>query len=133
MEEIRRKLNKLDEYAEILSVASTYSKEDFINNPLIYGGAERFTILGYQNILEVSTLVIKHCQFPNTKNLIKTLESNRVFPNWLSANINGRIKYIYTLEYDYLKLMNKDELYNLLPEIVSDLRHFRKYVLEYVV
>lgn len=129
------KLKKLQEYTEILSAVATYSTSDFIENPIIYGGAERFILLGYQCILETCKLVCEYldCRenFDDVE-LIKKLESNRVFPAWLGVNLNQRIKYIYTLHYDYLRCMSKSELYTLLDEIVGDFRSFNKYVLEYI-
>ncbi|MEW6623799.1 MAG: hypothetical protein AB1420_11860 [Bacillota bacterium] len=135
MEKIKRKLDELEEYTEILSMVSTYSKEDFMNNPIYYGGAERFILLGYHNILEASKLICEHCRFSNihSKDIIKSLEINKVIPPWLVSNINKRKKYIFTLKYDYLRLMNKEELYFLLKDIISDFRHFKKYVLEYII
>lgn len=136
MEDILRKLEKLREYTEILSVAAAYSKRDFVEMPLIFGGAERFILLGYENILETCKLTCKHCNLRDNlkdREIIKELELNRVFPQWLGVNLNKRVMYIYTLEYDFLRYMSKEELYTLLDDIISDFRHFRKYLLEYIL
>ncbi|KAB3530521.1 HepT-like ribonuclease domain-containing protein [Alkaliphilus serpentinus] len=128
-------LDKLEEYAEILSTAASYTKMDFLETPLVYGGAERFILMGYQNILESCYLVIQdsnHKSPLNQLDIVSVLEDKRVIPPWLSSNLKERIKYIYTLEYDLLRHISKDELYILLENYVSDFRNFKKYVLEYI-
>ncbi|QIB27550.1 DUF86 domain-containing protein [Caloranaerobacter azorensis] len=136
IEMIKKELDVLEKYTEILSVAYTYDEETFIHEPLIYGGTERFIILGLKSIVDVCRMVIDYCNFKRTddyREMIRILEYKKVYPSWLSESLVRKIKYIFTLKYDYLKYMNKKELYTLLEEIIRDFRHFKKYVLEYIV
>lgn len=132
---IVRELDRLEGYTEIISLASNYEKEIFVKEPIIYGGSERFIILGMTCVIEVCELIIMNFHLNRNKGfkeMIGILEKNRVYPEWLSTNLKNKVRYIFTLKYDYLRYMNKEELYNILDEVVSDFRHFKKYILEYI-
>lgn len=133
----KQKLDKLDIYAEILSVAATTEKIVFIKSPLIYGGAERYIILGYKLILEASKEMLEHYDFSNSNEpeaIVKILGTNRVYPPWLTKSLAKNINYgILKNNEDLLLQMDKEKLYYLLDEFIKDFRHYRKFVLEYVI
>ena len=57
-EVIRKRLNKLDEYLEILYSLRKYSFETFIGNPEIYGSTERFLHLSIEAINDIGNHII---------------------------------------------------------------------------
>ena len=57
-EVIRKRLNRLDEYLEILLHLQHYSYEEFISNPERYGSAERFLHLAIEAITDIGNHVI---------------------------------------------------------------------------
>ena len=132
---IENELKKLEEFTEILSVASTYEEDIFIGDPIVYGGAERFILQGLASILNVGRLVAEESDLQNSsdyKEVLETLRNNKVFPEWLCYSLSNKVKYIDTLDYDYLRHMDKSEVYKVLDEFIWDFRHFKKFVLEYV-
>ena len=133
---IEKELKKLEEFTEILSVASTYEEDVFIGDPIVHGGAERFILQGLASVLKVGKLVAEENDSKNLstpKDVLETLRNNKVYPEWLCDNLSKKIKYIDILDYDYLRHMDKEEIYDSLDEFISDFRHFKKFVLEYVI
>ena len=57
-EVIRKRLNKLDEYLDILHGLQQYDFEEFIRDPEHYGSAERFLQLGIEAITDIGSHVI---------------------------------------------------------------------------
>ncbi len=55
---IRKRLNKLDEYLDILKNLSNYSFEEFVNDPERYGSTERFLQLAIESIIDIGTHII---------------------------------------------------------------------------
>jgi uncharacterized protein YutE (UPF0331/DUF86 family) len=55
---VRKRLNKLDEYLEILSKLQDYSLEAFLADPEHYGSAERFLQLAIETITDLGNHVI---------------------------------------------------------------------------
>ncbi|WP_157910317.1 hypothetical protein [Petroclostridium xylanilyticum] len=134
--DIRQGLNLLEEYAEIISTASAYLKEEFENSPLIYGGAERYILLGLGQIFKVCKLVIGKYYSEKSYEVskyIKILEKHKILPPWLAIRLTDKVECIsFFSQEDCLKDINKAQVYNWLDEIVSDFKHFKKYVLEYI-
>ena len=58
VEVIRKRLNKLDEYLEILSQLQGYSLEAFVADPERYGSAERFLQLAVEIVTDLGNHVI---------------------------------------------------------------------------
>jgi uncharacterized protein YutE (UPF0331/DUF86 family) len=57
-EVIRRRLQKLDEYLEILQGLQCYSFESFVEDPEHYGSAERFRQLAIETLTGMGSHVI---------------------------------------------------------------------------
>jgi uncharacterized protein YutE (UPF0331/DUF86 family) len=57
-EVIRRRLQKLDEYLEILRGLQRYDLETFVEEPEHYGSAERFLQLAIENLTDMGNHVV---------------------------------------------------------------------------
>ena len=58
VEVLRKRLNKLDEYLEILHGLRKYNFETFIGNPEHYGSAERFLHLSIEAVNDIGNHII---------------------------------------------------------------------------
>lgn len=58
VEVIRKRLNKLDEYLNILHALQRYSLEEFVAEPERYGSAERFLHLAIEALMDIGSHVI---------------------------------------------------------------------------
>jgi uncharacterized protein YutE (UPF0331/DUF86 family) len=57
-EVIRKRINKLDEYLEVLKNLQRYSYDEFISDPERYGSAERFLHLAIEAITDMGNHII---------------------------------------------------------------------------
>lgn len=53
VEVIRKRLNSLDEYLDILRGLQKYSLDEFVSNPEIYGSVERFLQLAIETTIDI--------------------------------------------------------------------------------
>lgn len=110
-------------------------EEDFIRDPLIYGGANRYILLGLQNVRDICILVydvLSLNSLVGDNQLLQVLAKNKVFPRWLAENLSLNLKEFFEKQYDDYKEIDRLKLYGNLHQIVSNFRHFKKYVLEYI-
>ncbi|MEW6696743.1 MAG: hypothetical protein ACOY35_08655 [Bacillota bacterium] len=136
MEKIKESLAELEKFTDIISVAASYEKDIFLKDPIIYGAAERFILLGLKCMLDVCGDIVQKYGFSgntNCENLIVLLQKHKVYPEWLANRLAVKTKLITSPDRDYLKEMNKSDLYDLLDEVILDFRYFKKFVLEYIV
>lgn len=128
------KLDNLERYTEIISVAADLFEEDFVSNPLNYGGANRYILLGLHDVREAirhlsHLLNLEYREYDCE--ILKILADSKVFPPWLAENLATDFNDFR--EEQYCDLKNGHNLYCSLDSIVSDFRHFKKYVLEYLI
>jgi uncharacterized protein YutE (UPF0331/DUF86 family) len=57
-EVIRKRLNRLEEYLNILYGLQEYSFDEFIENPERYGSAERFLHLAIEGINDIGNHIV---------------------------------------------------------------------------
>ena len=57
-EVIRKRLNKLDEYLEILDDLKKYSLEEFLSKPEYYGSVERFLQLAIETTVDIGNHIV---------------------------------------------------------------------------
>ena len=55
---IRRRLQKLGEYLDILRTTQQYSRSEFVEDPHLYGSAERFLQLSIESINDMASHVV---------------------------------------------------------------------------
>lgn len=60
IEVLRRRLNQLEEYLEILHGLQRYSFDAFLDNPEHYGSAERFLHLAIESLMDMGNHVVAH-------------------------------------------------------------------------
>ncbi len=58
IEVIRKRVQKLDEYLEILRAMQKYSVEEFLENPEHYGSAERFLQLAIEATIDIGSHIV---------------------------------------------------------------------------
>jgi len=132
---IEQRLVKLETCTEVLSMACGYLQEDFLLDPILQGGVKWHILRGLNYIIEVSQLIIGQYHFTclNTpQDILRSLRDNRVCPPWLMDSIATKAKDIL-MDKDYLDQINGEDLYDMLEGMARNYRHFKKYVLEFVI
>ncbi|MTI67178.1 MAG: hypothetical protein FH753_11355 [Firmicutes bacterium] len=124
LNEISGKLDTLEYYTEVLYVARSYRKEDFIGEPLIFGGTERYILLGIKEIKDICRLVGHYngLMENDIANILDYLDDKKI----LKANLKLRFeKYLPIIKVDYLKYMDKEELYEIINEFIDCFSDFK--------
>ena len=127
-EVIRRRLEKLDEYLEILCGLREYERNAFLADPERYGSAERFLQLAIESTLDMGSHVIAQLH-------LGSVESYRDIPIILSQNgylsdpLRERwirmIGFRNVLVHDYVDL-DRDMVYDALQNNLDDITALRR-------
>lgn len=126
-EVIRRRLEKLDEYLEILQGLQRYDRAAFVGDPERYGSAERFLQLAIETTLDTGSHVIAQLG-------LGTIDSYRDVPRLLAEHsyIDPRLRerwirmigLRHVLVHDYVDL-DRDIVYDVLHQDLDDLAQLR--------
>lgn len=127
-EVLRRRLNKLDEYLEILRRLRAYDRTTFLADPEHYGSAERFLQLTIEALNDMGSHVIADLQ-------LGMVESYRDVPRilvkheYISSDLGElwiqMIGFRNVLVHDYLDI-DRNLVYRVLQENLEDISRLRR-------
>lgn len=126
-ETIRRRLNKLDDYLEILEHARRYTQEEFTADPERYGSAERFLHLAIETLNDIANHVIADQRLGPVE---QYSDLPRLFAeqSWIDRSQKElwtrMIGFRNILVHDYLDV-NHQIVYDVLQNNLDDLRALR--------
>lgn len=133
-EVIRRRLQKLDEYLEILQGLRRYSLEAFVEDPERYGSAERFLQLAIETLTDMGNHVIAGLG-------LGPVDSYRDIPRIFSEQgyIDAQTKekwfqmigFRNILLHDYLDL-DREIVYHVLQQDLEDIVVLRKVFAQFL-
>lgn len=133
-EVIRRRLEKVDEYLDILDGLRHYSLTDFLSNPERYGSAERFLQLAIEALLDAGSHVIAALE-------LGTIETYSDIPRILAENGNidrnlaerwiRIIGFRNILVHEYLDV-DREVVYEVLQHQLRDLRSLKHALAQFV-
>jgi uncharacterized protein YutE (UPF0331/DUF86 family) len=128
VEVLRRRLNKLDAYIDILRRLSRYDLQAFLSDPEHYGSAERFLQLAIETLNDMGSHVVIDLQ-------LGMVESYRDIPRilveheYLSSELGDiwirMVGFRNILVHDYLEIDRK-LVYGVLQENLEDLAALRR-------
>jgi len=133
-EVIRKRINKLDEYLSILNRLKEYSADDFINNPQIYGSAERFLHLSIETITDMGNHVVAQSNLGiiNWYSDIPTiLEEKGIISDIQKDKWIRMIGFRNILIHDYLKIDRK-LVYQNLQQNLDDFKELKKVFIKFL-
>jgi len=127
-EVIRKRLNKLDEYLNILRKLQRYSFEEFISDPEHYGSAERFLHLSIEAVIDMGNHVIADLGL-GVVNWYSDVPSILSDKGYLSPDLKAKwirmIEFRNTLVHEYVEIDRKI-VYEVLLNELEDLIESRK-------
>ncbi len=134
MDKIMERLQDLETYTEIISVAATFEKSIFLHDPLVCGGAGWYIQLALKCIADINNKICREYGFtgidyPET---LELLQRHKVYPDWLVKNLAGKREFVPGQDNEVIEGIEKEKLYELLTETLSDFRYIKKFVLEYI-
>jgi uncharacterized protein YutE (UPF0331/DUF86 family) len=133
-EVIRKRLNRLDEYLNILKNLQQYTRSDFIADPEHYGSTERFLHLSIESLTDVGNHIIAEDE-------LGTVNWYSDIPDILCKKgiINSEIKEIWikmigfrnTLVHEYIDV-DLDIVYDVLQNGLDDLETIKQKLAVYL-
>ena len=128
------RIDKLNEYIRILKTVIRYDRETYINDPLIYGAAERFLHLSIECVLDIGNHVIADMRYrrpENNKDIFLVLCENKIINERLKSNLCNMAGFRNILVHDYMKL-DRVLVYDIIKDNLNDIEDFIKIVVEYI-
>lgn len=128
------RLSKLNEYIDFLNKVKEYSKDEYSNDPFVYGASERFLHLAIECVLDISNHVISDMRFrkpDNNRDIFEVLSENKIIENNLKNNLCNMAGFRNILVHDYIKL-DREVVYDIIINNLRDIEEFMNIVSEYV-
>lgn len=128
------RINKLNEYIDILKTIRKHNKETYINDPLIYGSAERFLHLSIECVLDIGNHVISDMRYrkpENNKDIFLVLYENNILHEKIKKNLCNMAGFRNILVHDYMKL-DRGVVYDIINSNLKDIEEFVKIIIQYV-
>lgn len=119
-EVIRKRLNKLDEYLDILHGMRKYSLEEFLTDPEKYGSAERFLQLAIETTTDIGSHIIADLGLGEVNwysDIAAILAEKGHIPIELSEKWIRMVGFRNILVHDYLLKIVYDVLQNRLGDL----------------
>ena len=122
-EVIERRLNKLNEYIEILQSLKKYSLDEFLSTPEYYGSAERFLQLAIETTIDIGNHIIADMNLGKTRwssDIPSILEEKGIIQLELRETWIKMIGFRNLLVHDYMDI-ERQKVYEILQEKLKDL------------
>jgi len=134
VEVIRKRLNKLDEYLDILRGLQKYDFEEFIREPEHYGSAERFLQLGIDAITGIGSHVIADLAL-GVVNLYSDIPAILAEKGCVGADLREKwiqmIGFRNTLVHEYIDI-DRGIVYEVLQHHLEDLETLRQVFAQFL-
>ena len=131
---IESRLHKLSYYLRILNDLRKIKAEKFINDPKIYGSAERFLHLAIECTLDIGNHIISFKQFrrPNDyREIFTILGEQKILPKELVSELEKMAQFRNRLVHVYWNLNHKF-VHKILQTSLKDFDEFAKYIVDFV-
>ena len=125
---VRRRLDQLSEYLEILNHYRAYSLEEFLADPERYGSAERFLQLAVEVILDVGNHIVADEQLgrvEKSRDVAALFLANGLIDDQLADKWLRMIGFRNILVHEYAEL-DRRIVYQVLCEQLDDLSALKK-------
>lgn len=123
LEIVRRRLDRLAEYLQILERYQAYSLEEFLADPERYGSAERFLQLAIEVAIDIGNHIVAERQLgrvEKSRDVPALFRSNGLIDDTLEQQWIQMIGFRNILVHDYVEL-DRRLVYRVLSERLDDL------------
>ena len=128
IEVIRKRVQKLDEYLEILRAMQKYSVEEFLENPEHYGSAERFLQLAIEATIDIGSHIVSDLGLGQV-NWYSDIAAILAEKNYISIDLREKwvrmIGFRDILVHDYLQV-DLRIVYDVLQNRLTDLDELKE-------
>jgi uncharacterized protein YutE (UPF0331/DUF86 family) len=133
-EVVLSRIDKLKEYLKYLSYVKNYTKENYIDDPMIYGSTERFLHLSIECVIDIGNHVISDMRYrkpESNKDIFLVLYENKIIEEKLKDNLSNMAGFRNILVHDYLRL-DRAIVYDIVLNNLKDIEKFIRIIVEYV-
>lgn len=131
---IKKRINSLEEYLEILRGLQKYSLEEFLSNPEHYGSAERFLQLAIETTTDIGNHIISSLKLGEVNwysDVAILLEEKKYITPGLREKWIRMIGFRNILVHDYLDVDRKI-VHHVLQNGLDDLEELKKSFAEFL-
>jgi uncharacterized protein YutE (UPF0331/DUF86 family) len=125
---VAARVTKIREYVALLrKIRGLADERHFVNDPLIYGNAERYLQLAIQAVLDISHHIVADSDLPlpaDSRSLFELLARQKVISKTLSVKLAAMAGFRNILVHEYLAI-DRHRVYRALT---TDLRDFESFI-----
>ena len=133
-EVVLSRIYKVQEYLTYLQQVKNYTKEQYVNDPMIYGSTERFLHLSIECVIDIGNHVIADMRYrkpESNKDIFLVLLENNIIDEKLKDSLSNMAGFRNILVHDYMRL-DRAIVYNILLNNLEDIEQFIEVVVEYI-
>ena len=135
-QKIFEKLEKLKEYLGYLNKLreEIKSKEEFVSDFHLYGSVERYLQLSVQTVIDINHLLIVDLELKRPQDnyeAVSALYEKEIISEKLAQKITRMVGLRNILVHEYGKI-DREKVFDVLQENLTDLEDFQKAVLNYI-
>ncbi|MBN2318274.1 MAG: DUF86 domain-containing protein [Acidobacteria bacterium] len=124
---VQARIAKIREYLALLRrIRILADEEKFLNDPLIYGSAERYLQLAIQSVLDISNHIVADMKLSlpaDNRELFELLAKHKIVPAALSKKMIAMAGFRNILVHEYLEIDRK-RVYRTLKKDLGDFEKF---------
>ena len=128
---IHARIAKIREYVALLrKIRGLTDERHFVEDPLIYGNAERYLQLAIQSVLDISNHLVADMKLnlpADNKELFDLLAAHKVLPVALSKKLVSMAGFRNILVHEYLEI-DRRRVFHVLRDNLGDFEKFIKAV-----
>jgi len=131
---LRRRLQKLNEYLDILREMQQYSRSEFIEDPHLYGSAERFLQLSIEAINDTASHIVVDEDLgaiERARDLPDIFESEGLIGEEMREQWIDMIGFRNALVHDYLDI-DRDIVYEAVQHRLDEIERLRSVFSEFL-
>jgi Uncharacterized conserved protein len=124
---IRRRLQKLSEYLDILRTTQQHSRSEFVEDPYLYGSAERFLQLSIESINDMASHVVVDENLgavERAQDLPDIFESEGLIGEETREQWTDMVGFRNALVHDYLDI-DRDIVYEAIQHRLDEIEQLR--------
>ncbi|WP_263810654.1 type VII toxin-antitoxin system HepT family RNase toxin [Salinibacter pepae] len=124
---IRRRLQKLSEYLDILRTTQQHSRSEFVEDPYLYGSAERFLQLSIESINDMASHVVVDENLgavERAQDLPDIFESEGLIGEEMREQWTDMVGFRNALVHDYLDI-DRDIVYEAIQHRLDEIEQLR--------
>lgn len=128
---VAARLAKIREYVALLrKIRGLADERHFVNDPLVYGNAERYLQLSIQAVLDISHHIVADRNLPlpaDSRSLFELLARHKVISKPLSVKLTAMAGFRNILVHEYLEI-DRHRVYRALTKDLPDFETFIRAV-----